>query len=62
MMERISEAVQSATASNIRFAVLRKHRDAQEEQGEAIVDLLRQAADFARQGGEIEPGSLDLYA
>ncbi|MFG0327621.1 MAG: hypothetical protein ACF8SC_10190 [Phycisphaerales bacterium JB037] len=62
MIDSVTEAQNSVLAGEIRMAVLKKQQDTQQSQGEAVVDLLEDAARLAKQGGTIEPGSLDLYA
>jgi hypothetical protein len=62
MVEGISDIQSSAMTGQIQYAVLRESRDVQEQQGEAVLSMLQEAAEIASKGGKIEPGRLDLYA
>jgi hypothetical protein len=51
------------TASRISTAVARKSLDVQEEQGEAIVEMLSSAGTIAKANAEVQsrPGRVDVY-
>jgi Putative motility protein len=62
MVDSVSEVQNAALAGKISIALLKKQQDTQQAQGDAVVDMLEDAAKLAKSGGKVEPGSLDLYA
>jgi hypothetical protein len=62
MEDAISAVSQSGFSSQVSVAVLRKAMDAQQDEGEAFISMIRQLEPAEDGAGDASAGGLDLYA